>query len=187
MYNRKQYVEFDNVYSRLQDVVCGVPQGSILGPKLFILSINDICNVSDILRFVLFADDTNIFCSHNDINTLYRQVNNELSKLYTWFAINKLSLNVDKTNYMLFTNRSVESILDVNINNVTIDRVYIAKFLGVFIDHKLSWKEHISKLCSKLSKCVALIYKASHVLSSNALYILYCTLFLPYLTYCVEV
>ena len=129
----------------------------------------------------------NVFCSHNDINTLYRQVNNELSKLYTWFAINKLSLNVDKTNYMLFTNRSVESILDVDIDNVTIDRVYIAKFLGVFIDHKLSWKEHISKLCSKLSKCVALIYKASHVLSSNALYILYCTLFLPYLTYCVEV
>ena len=81
LYNRKQYVEFDNVYSRLQDVVCGVPQGSILGPKLFILYINDICNVSDILRFVLFADDTNIFCSHNDINTLYRQVNNELSKL----------------------------------------------------------------------------------------------------------
>lgn len=77
--NRKQYVDFNN--SLLKEVVCGVPQGSILGPKLFILYINDICNVSDILRFALFADDTNIFSSHNDITILFDRVNEELLRL----------------------------------------------------------------------------------------------------------
>ena len=81
-------------------VVCRVPQGSILGPKLFIMYINDICNVSNILKFVLFADDTNIFCSGKDIYQLSKLLCIELDKLNIWFAVNKLSLNVSKTNFM---------------------------------------------------------------------------------------
>ena len=97
---RKQFVEYDEVKSSCEDIICGIPQGSILGPKLFILYINDICNVSTLLKYVLFADDTNLLYEHENYETLCMNVNNELSKLKEWFSINKLSLNVKKTNFM---------------------------------------------------------------------------------------
>ena len=90
--DRQQYVSLDNIKSESQRVRCGVPQGSILGPQLFILYINDICNVSHLLNFVIFADDTNVFYSHKDINILCQTMSNELNYLCTWFAANKLSL-----------------------------------------------------------------------------------------------
>ena len=110
----------------------------MLGPILFILYINDICNVSKILKFVLFADDTNILYSDANANNLNIVVNSELDKLNTWFIINKLSLNVSKTNYILFGNRNVHSDLDIKIHNEKITRVSETKFLGVWIDEKLN-------------------------------------------------
>ena len=92
--NRKQFVQYDDVISDCKEILCGVPQGSILGPKLLILYINDICNISEIMKFVLFADDTYILCKHENYVSLYELVNIELSKLSKWFSINKLSLNV---------------------------------------------------------------------------------------------
>ena len=88
-----------------RNIDCGIPQGSILGPKLLIVYINDICNISKIIKFTLFADDTNIFYSNIDIDILCKQINNELNRLHVcslWFNINKLSLNISKTNYMTF-------------------------------------------------------------------------------------
>ena len=85
--NREQFVSFNSFKSDLKTISCGVPQGSILGPKLFILYINDICNVSKILQFVLFADDTNIFCSDVNILDLCKNVSLELDKLNIWFAV----------------------------------------------------------------------------------------------------
>ena len=82
---------------------CGVPQGSILGPLLFILYINDIENVSDIIKPILFADDTSLFHSHTCFNTLIQEVNIQLHKFSTWFNTNKLSLNTKKTNFIIFT------------------------------------------------------------------------------------
>ena len=96
---------------------------------MFILYINDICNVSKILKFVLFADDTNMLYSDANINNLNNVVNSELDKLNTWFIINKLSLNVSKTNYILVGNRQVHSDLDIKIHN---DKMWI--------DEKLNWK-----------------------------------------------
>lgn len=128
MRKRKRYVQLKDFSSDCQDVCCGVPQGSIFRPTLFILYIYDICNVSSLLNFVLFADDTNVFSSHDDVPTLCKLLNNELQKLSVWCAVNKLSLNFKKTNYMIFDNRSVSSDVNVSIDGIYIERVYVTNF-----------------------------------------------------------
>ena len=148
--NRKQYVNVDGHSSNLLDVTCGLPQGSILGPILFLIYINDICNVSDLL--VLFADDTNIFCSGNSPVELQVILNHELSKLYVWFSVNKFSLNLEKTNYILFRNRPPDSDLNIHINNIKLSRVQSTQFLGIDINEKNNWKPHILAVKGKLSK-----------------------------------
>ena len=95
--NRKQFVNIDGCSSELLDFICGVPQGSVLGPTLFILYINDICNVSKFVKFILFADDTNVFCAGDNQLELECMLNRELAKLCKWFAVNKLSLHLSKT------------------------------------------------------------------------------------------
>ena len=150
--SRKQYVKLEDCESDSLEVLCGVPQGSILGPKLFILYINDMANVSKILKFILFADDTNIFCSGNDAQQISKLVTKELSKLKDWFAVNKLSLNVNKTNYMLFSNSKGTSDVEIKIDRATVNRVHSTKFLGVIIDEKLTWKGHIDLVKSKVAK-----------------------------------
>ena len=163
-----QYVSFGDTDSTLRNVICGVPQGSILGPKLFIPYINDICNVSPVLKFIIFADDTNIFCSGSDIVQLSIIVSNELDKLSEWFAVNKLSLNLSKNNFMLFTNCRREQNVNISINNCEIDMVYKTKLLGVVIDSKLNWKDHVAIVKSKLSKSIAIMHKAKHLLDRRS-------------------
>ena len=103
--DRKQVVQIGDCASMLLSVTCGVPQGSIVGPKLFIFYINDICNASTSLKFILFDDDTNVFYSGVDIQTLCECISREVDKLHVWLSVNKLTLNVDKTNFSLFGNR----------------------------------------------------------------------------------
>ena len=185
---RKQYVSFNDVNSGFLDITCGVPQGSILGPILFILYINDLCNVSEFLKFVLFADDTNLFASGDNIETLCNDINRELNKINIWFKINKLSLNLNKTNFMVFSNKGItDGDININIEDINITRVYECKFLGVLIDSKLNWKSHCSMVKDKLIKCNAIMYKASVYLDLVAMRTLYCSLFLPYINYCCEV
>jgi len=102
LHNRKQYIVFHNHCSSLKDITCGVPQGSILGPLLFILYINDIVQCLKLLKFILFADDTSIFFSSRSIKELQIVINEELDKLRNWFRLNKLLLNANKTKFILF-------------------------------------------------------------------------------------
>ena len=120
---RLQYVSFDGVNSDVKQVLYGVPQGSILGPKLFILYINDICKISSVLNFILFADDTKIFCSGKDLDSLCRTVSSELNKLSDWFAVNKVSLYIAKTSFMIFSKWSVSENLEISINDFKLVRV----------------------------------------------------------------
>ena len=145
--NRKQYVSFLNENSSYADVVCGVPQGLILGPLLFILDINDICHISNYFRFTLCADDTTIVSAHHNISILFSQANIELRKLYNWFCLNKLSLNIDNTSYVLFSNKQDDPKNTIHIDNINIKRVFSNKFIGVTIDHKFSWKTQIAEVC----------------------------------------
>lgn len=137
-------------------VTCGVPQGSVLGPKLFILYINDICKVSKLLKFVLFADDTNLYCSGKSLEQLLNTVERELKVLKKWFDINKLSVNLNKTKFIIFGNRQINNQVKIMINAVEIERVYENKFLGVIIDHKLCWKPQINNVKTKMSKPIAI-------------------------------
>ena len=106
-----------------------------------------------------------------------------------WVAVNKLILNVSKTNFMVFGNsKHRNTTLQVCIKNSNIKRVYVTKFLGILIDDRLNWeKNHISLICSKLSKCIAMICKAKQLLDKESLVMLYDSLFVPYLTYCSEI
>ena len=185
--NRNQYVIADDHSSGMRLITCGVPQGSVLGPVLFLLYINDICNVSNLLKFVLFADDTNIFCSSTSLHDLQDTINRELDKLFVWFSVNRLSLNLGKTNYMLFRSRPPDNELALKINNVVLPRVAATKFLGIIIDDKLSWKPHIQSVKSKLSSVLSIMYKASKLINTTGMYTLYCSLLHPYLSYCNEI
>jgi len=188
--NRVQYVYYGTSSSK-KNITCGVPQGSILGPLLFLLYINDIVNVSKILLPILYADDTNLFLNGKSISQLIKTLNNELINLVKWLNANKLSLNVDKTHYMIFSSKNkkvqVDESLKVTINNVEIERVHITKFLGVLVDDKLNWKQHVSYIKGKVSKAVGILCKARKVLNENTLVTLYNSLLYPYLTYCIEV
>ena len=111
----------------------------------------------------------------------------ELNILHIWFQVNKLSLNVAKTNFMIFGNKRFEENYMISINGMNINRVYVTKFLGVHIDSKLNWNEHISVIKTKVAKNVSIMNRVKHCLINSALYSLYCNLILPYLNYCCEI
>ena len=119
---RKQYVFHNGEISDLKPISCGVPQGSVLGPLLFLLHINDLPNISLKLKFFLFADDTNIHFESDDLSKLERTVNKELRKLYLWLNVNHLSLNVSKTNFIIFHpyNKPFKQNITLKINNKAI-------------------------------------------------------------------
>jgi len=130
---RSQRVIFNNCSSRPTEVTCGVPQGSILGPLLFLLYINDLPNTTSIPHFILFADDTNILFSHQDPKTLESMINTELKIISNWFKLNKLSLNIKKTNYIVFKNKysnKPDCDYNIKIDNTPIQKVETTKFLG---------------------------------------------------------
>ena len=185
---RKQYVCFEGTNSMEMTITCGVPQGSILGPLFFLLYINDIANVSKVLFSILFADDSNAFLTGKNIYSMVEIMNCELAKLVLWLKSNRLSLNIKKTKFMVFSNRPL--MLDdliVTICNERIEQVTYIKFLGVIIDSKLTWEFHIKYVKGKISKAIGLLCKVRRYLTKSCLVTLYYTFLFPYLNYCIEV
>ena len=133
-------------------IACGVPQGSILGPILFLLYINDIKNASKTLKFLLFADDTSTLLISKSIQELENVYNKELSHVIDWLNANKLTLNVEKSNLVLFrkTKKTLDT-LNIKIKGEQIQEKEYTKYLGILIDNKLSWNHHIKHANLKIS------------------------------------
>ena len=185
--NRSQYVKINNAVSDTKQIVCGVPQGSVLGPLLFIIYTNDLPNSLTHTSAILFADDTTIFTKSSDIASLYEQVNYDLNSLHDWFKTNKLSLNVNKTNYMLFGN-TANTQPDSNIHKILIGTDEImpkksVKFLGITIDDHLNWKDHIISVKNKMSRTLYNLKMIKNLMPSHILKTLYMTLLQPYMDY----
>ena len=170
--NRKQFVRHQMHDSDHKIINCGVPQGSILGPLLFILYINDIVNTTSLLELILFADDTTLLFSHPDIASQNEIINKEVQEICNWFQANKLSVNAGKTNYILLgtyhntrkfidINQDIDALnesestnsrdfekvkLNIKLDGVSLNRVSSTKFLGVIIDENLTWKNHIDAI-----------------------------------------
>ena len=184
--NRIQFVQIGNSKSDALRQICGVPQGSILGPLFFILYINDLPACSNELEFILFADDTSIFFEHSDLDALTSHLNDQLKNVSTWLKANKLSINVKKTKLMIFRPRQ-KTLLptrQIVLENNVLEQVDNTKFLGVYIDQHLDWKTHVNFIAAKISKSVGLLCKAKYYLPSKSLLTLYYALIYPYLTYC---
>ena len=189
--DRLQFVRYNNTDSYYNYIKCGVPQGSVLGPLLFILYINDLPNISDTFKSVLFADDTTLIFSNTPILELKNNINKQfnINKLYDWLNVNKLSLNISKTNVLLFNirNKNININMDLNINNIKVKQVSEIKFLGVIIDCKLNWKLQLNYVSSKLSRTIAISHKVKNKLNMKSLILLYNALFLSHLNYCSNI
>lgn len=186
--NRSQFTMFKSTNSKILPVVCGVPQGSILGPLLFILYMNDIINAAENCAPILFADDTNLLFSGPNLHNLTIKVNNCLSNLAQWFSVNKLSLNVEKTHFAIFHSPNVsvpEDIPPIKIQNENLIRQSSTKFLGITIDESLNWQKHLHEISSKVSKVLGVLYRIKRQVPSESLRIIYHSLISSHLSYCI--
>ena len=151
--NRTQYVFYNGVSSETLRITCGVPQGSVLGPLLFLIYINDLPNISDKLQFFLFADDTNIYFDSHNLKTLEKTVNDELKKLSQWLNVNRLALNVSKTNFVIFrANKPLTHNVTLIMNRKALQQKDHVKYLGVLVDEHLNWGYHAQQVAKKIGR-----------------------------------
>ena len=182
--NRKYFVSANGIKSETKMVNIGVPQGSTLGPLLFILYINDMCNSSSLLDFTQFADDTTLTMSGSELDRLTQEIETELAKVLDWLVVNKLIINIRKTHCMLFTNKKENRTLNINAHNTVLEQKSECKFLGIIVDDEISWKPHINYISSKISKSIALLRILKYTFPKHILKTLYMTLIYPYFNYC---
>ena len=183
--NRMQCTEIGDTQSELELVKCGVPQGSVLGPLLFLLYINDIVESSRLFKFTLFADDTSLYYSCKNTLNLEHKINAELSQISNWLSANRLSLNVGKSKLLFYTNKNRRILKDIKIkiNNEELNEVDEAKYLGVTMDNKLNWNAHLNNTKLRLSKGISMLAKIRHYIQASALRSLYFTFINSHIDY----
>ena len=182
--DREYFVNVNGHSSATNISNIGVPQGSTLGPLLFLIYVNDIINSSNILKFILFADDTTIMYKHSNIKELNDILTNETNKIIDWFSANRLLLNISKSHTMLFTNKQRIHKLKVSIQNINLEEKEVVTFLGVEIDNKLLWTSHIKHICSKVSKSIGILRILRYSFPKHILKMIYMSLIYSYINYC---
>ena len=184
---RQQCVRVNGVCSPFCATTYGVPQGSILGPLLFLIYVNDMPNISSNFSPVLFADDTTLCFRGENIENLVELCNNELHKFSQWCVGNRLSLNLDKTFCIVVTNRNINCDIQVSINNRFLQLETSGRFLGMIFDNRLKFKEHIEMICKKISRSIGILYRLRNYLPLSTMTSLYYSLVFPYLNYCIQI
>ena len=174
--NRKQLTVIDNCESVLDLIEWGVPQGSVLGPLLFLIFINDIPHASDLGTW-LFADDTSLVASASNLSLLQNIMNTQVDKIQTWLLANKLSVHyVDKSQYMLINSnilKRIDSDFELKMGGYIIERTKTYRYLGLLVDDKFSWENHVSEICFKLSQIAGIVLKFRTLLTKKAMLLLY--------------
>ena len=182
--DRQFQVGINKTYSTIRTLNIGVPQGSILGPVLFLIYINDLPDVSDKLTTTLFADDTNFSLRHNDYNPMIPIINTELKKIHDWTISNRLTINSSKTEMIQFSNKVIpETNEQVILNGNRVGFVDSVKFLGVYLDNKVNFSVHVNHVLSKISKHAGILYKIKYNLTNSARIKYYNSFVLPYLNF----
>ena len=173
--NRRQFVSIGSSNSDPLPVRCGVPQGSVLGPLLFLIYVNDFQKCSDLQEFHLFADDTNLFSNNANIHDLESNINSELEKVNTWLCANKLSLNLEKTSFVIFhlPQKHIHYKVRLQISNKLLKQDSHIKYLGIIFDSHRNWKKHIHELGKRISKSIIILPKIRHFVSIDILIQLY--------------
>ena len=192
LHQRKQYVQYCDSISSMSNIKTGVPQGSILGPLLFIIYMNDIAAVTNKFHFTLYADDTSLLeplCtfavdSNEDYAEISKNINAELKLITDWLSLNKLSLNAKKTKMMVFHHKQKivnSNLLKLYINSKKIECVKEFNFLGIMLDENLNWKSHVQKISSKIAGVAGTLSRLKRFLPSDILKTIYNALIQPHL------
>ena len=182
--NRKQFVSVNGADSDTLEMKYGVPQGSILGPLLFLIYINDIPEIAKFANFILYADDANIIITAQTIEEIHDQLIGLINSLVKWVNANGLALNLKKTNYMIFSRSKVDLPKPLIISHTLIERKTEARFLGVIIDESLNWSRHVKTILSKMCKYIGVMFKIKKFLPLKARLQVYHSFIQSHISYC---